>query len=593
MKIKLDIISLVPTKDHIFSNEQILTLLKEVVAAMEVKNVSFFRIRAYQQVISSIEDLTISVYDLWKQNRLSDIQGIGETLERHLNMLFTTGHVKDFDEVKKDLPLGMFALLGLRGIGAKKAFRLSSEFNLDNRSTALDLLKKAAKEGKIRVLDGFGEKSELAILSTLENQKKHKNSKERMLLSTAESICSRLLAYLQQNEHVLQVNALGSLRRRESTVGDLDIAIATNNPSSVIDHFTKFSEVAEVTAKGDSRAAVILRNEVQVDIRVSEPNAYGAMLQYFTGSKAHNIALRNFALDKKLSLSEYGIKSAQGEHKFSTEEEFYSFLGLPLIPPEIRQGRNEVELAVNKSLPDLIGPGDIKGDLHMHTTDSDGANSLEEMVQAAHMLNYEYIAITDHNPSVKINGSFDVLSVLHSKKTQIEQINSSQTSLRVLFGYEVDVLKSGELALPNSMLKQLDFAIASIHSNFDMPRNEITKRLISAIRNPYIKILGHPSGRLLTKRAPMDLDWEVIFEEVKKEGKILEINAHPSRLDLADDLVYEATRHKIPLIINTDAHATSELNNMHYGVDVARRGWCTKEHIINTKNLNDFLKTLL
>ncbi len=582
-----------PQKDFIFSNDEILILLKEVTAAMEVKNVSFFRIRAYQNVISSIEDLTISVYDLWKQKRLNEVQGMGDTLTAHFNELFTTGRAKDFESVKKDLPEGMFALLGLRGIGAKKAFRLATEFGLDNRETALSELKKAAEQGKIQVLDGFGEKSEQVILSTLEQQKKHKNSKERMMISTAESISERIIDYLKQNEAVLQAEALGSLRRRESTVGDLDIVIATNSPAEVIEHFVLFPEVADITAKGTSRAAVVLRNDVQVDIRVIEPDSYGAMVQYFTGSKAHNISLRNFALEKGFSLSEYAIKKGEVAHKFSTEKEFYSFLDLTFVPPELRQGRNEVALAAKNTLPDLVELKDIKGDTHMHTTDSDGTASLEEMVEKAVSLGYAYIAITDHNPSVRMNGSFDVLAVIENKKRKIEQINSSQDAIRVLFGYEVDVLKTGEMALPDNLLQKLDFAIASIHSSFDMPRKEITDRLLSAIRNPYIKVLGHPSGRLINKRPPMDLDWEKVFEEVKNEGKIFEINAHPSRLDLADDLVYKAARQKIPLIINTDAHSVKELDNMHYGIDVARRGWCTAENIINTKSLVDFTKSLL
>lgn len=582
-----------PQKDFMFSNEDILTLLKEVTAAMEVKEVSFFRIRAYQNAISSIEDLTISVYDLWKQQRLDEIPGIGATLMSHLNDLFTKGRVKDFEEVKKGLPDGMFALLGLRGIGAKKAYRLATEFNLENRETALQELKKVATEGKIRVLEGFGEKSELTILATLEQQKKHKSSKERMLISTAESIAARVIEYLYLNQHVEKAEALGSLRRREATVGDLDIVIATNHPQDVIEHFTKFPEVADVTAKGASRAAVVLRNDVQVDIRVISPESFGSMVQYFTGSKAHNIVLRNFALDKGLSLSEYGIKKGEDVEIFNDEPAFYAYLDLQFVPPEIRQGRNEVELASKNNLPELVQNIDIKGDLHMHTTDSDGADSIEAMVQKAISLNYEYIAITDHNPSVRTSGSFDALAVIENKKRRIEQINYSQQGVRVHFGYEVDVLKTGELALPDNLLQKLDFAIASIHSNFDMPRQEITKRLVSAIRNPYVKILGHPSGRLINKRPAMDLDWEVIFKEVLENGKVLEINAHPSRLDLADDLVYEARRQKIPLIINTDSHAVEELDNMHYGVDVARRGWCTKENIINTLPYTEFSKFLL
>jgi DNA polymerase (family 10) len=572
-----------------YSNDELLTILKEVLAAMEVKQASFFRIRAYQNVIAAIEDLTISVYDLWKQNRLAEVSGIGGTLTQHLENLFTKGKVKDFDDVKDGLPEGMFALLGLRGIGAKKAFKLATVFQLEEREGALEHLKRAAENGKIREIEGFGEKSEKVILETLNEQRLNKNSKERMLLNKASQVATRITEYLLLCEDVVSVEVLGSLRRREPTVGDLDIAVATTNPKAVVAHFIAFPEVAVITAKGESRAAVVLSNDVQVDIRVCTTEALGAMTQYFTGSKSHNIALRNYALDKGLSLSEYGIKKADKLHEFKDETEFYNFIGLDYIPPELRQGKDEVLLASKHTLPVLVTLADIKGDLHMHTTDSDGEESLAVMVESALKKGYEYIAITDHNPSIKTHGSFNLLSIIETKRRAIEHINSSFGDVRVLYGYEIDILKSGELALPNSILAKLDFAIASLHTALDDSREQVTQRMLNAIRNPYIKFIGHPSGRLLTKRPPCDLDWEQILKAVKEEGKILEINAHPQRLDLAEDLVYEARKMGIKFIINTDAHSLSDLENMHYGVDVAKRGWCTKDDILNTKPSAQFL----
>ncbi|MEN9389123.1 MAG: hypothetical protein RLY61_207 [Candidatus Parcubacteria bacterium] len=574
---------------HMYSNDELLTILKEVLAAMEVKQASFFRIRAYQNVIAAIEDLTISVYDLWKQNRLAEVSGIGGTLTQHLENLFTKGKVKDFDDVKDGLPEGMFALLGLRGIGAKKAFKLATVFQLEEREGALEHLKRAAENGKIREIEGFGEKSEKVILETLNEQRLNKNSKERMLLNKASQVATRITEYLLLCEDVVSVEVLGSLRRREPTVGDLDIAVATTNPKAVVAHFIAFPEVAVITAKGESRAAVVLSNDVQVDIRVCTTEALGAMTQYFTGSKSHNIALRNYALDKGLSLSEYGIKKADKLHEFKDETEFYNFIGLDYIPPELRQGKDEVLLASKHTLPVLVTLADIKGDLHMHTTDSDGEESLAVMVESALKKGYEYIAITDHNPSIKTHGSFNLLSIIETKRRAIEHINSSFGDVRVLYGYEIDILKSGELALPNSILAKLDFAIASLHTALDDSREQVTQRMLNAIRNPYIKFIGHPSGRLLTKRPPCDLDWEQILKAVKEEGKILEINAHPQRLDLAEDLVYEARKMGIKFIINTDAHSLSDLENMHYGVDVAKRGWCTKDDILNTKPSAQFL----
>ena len=578
------------SNSHIYSNEELLNILREVLAAMEVKEVSFFRIRAYQNVISAIEDLTISVYDLWKQNRLGEISGIGGTLTQHLDNLFTNGKVADFDDVKQGLPEGMFALLGIRGIGAKKAFKLATVFNLTHRETAVESLKKAAKEGKIRVLEGFGEKSEKTIFDNLNEQRLSKNSKERMLLSKAEQIATRITDHLLACEFVEHVEVLGSLRRKEPTVGDLDIAITTSNPKEVIAHFVAFHEVSVITAQGDSRAAVVLNNDVQVDIRVCIPSVMGSMTQYFTGSKAHNISLRNFALDRGLSLSEYGIKKGNKLHEFKNESDFYNFIGLDYILPELRQGKDEVSLAANHLLPKLVELADIKGDLHMHTTDSDGTQSIQTMVEMALARGYEYIAITDHNPSIKTQGTFNLLSIVETKRKIIEQINSSIGDRRVLYGYEVDILKSGELALPDNILSKLDFTIASLHTALDDDREQVTQRMLNAIRNPYVKFIGHPSGRLLNKRPPCDLNWEKILTAVKEEGKILEINAHPQRLDLAEDLVYEARKLGIKLIINTDAHSLEDLDNMQYGVDVARRGWCTKDDIVNTNPLAQFLK---
>ncbi len=555
-----------------YSNEELLIILKEVLAAMEVKQVSFFRIRAYQNVISAIEDLTISVFDLWRQNRLDEISGIGGTLSQHLDNLFTKGKVKDFDDVKEDLPEGMFALLGLRGIGAKKAFKLATIFNLTTREKALELLKQA-------------------ILDTLNEQRLNKNSKERMLLSKASQVAARLVEYLHTCELVEGVEILGSLRRREPTVGDLDIAVTTSNPKAVVAHFVAFEEVAVITAQGESRAAVVLSNDVQVDIRVCQAKAMGAMTQYFTGSKAHNITLRNFALERGLSLSEYGIKKRDVLHEFADEPSFYKFVGVDYVPPVLRQGKDEVLLASRHLLPDLVELEDIRGDLHMHTTDSDGEETLSAMVEAVVSRGYEYIAITDHNPSIKTHGSYNLLSIIETKRRIIEQINSSLGGIRVLFGYEVDILKSGELALPNNLLAKLDFTIASLHTALDDTREQVTQRMLNAIRNPYVRVIGHPSGRLINKRPPCDLDWEQILRAVKEEGKILEINSHPQRLDLAEDLVYEARKMGISFIINTDAHSLGDLDNMHYGVDVARRGWCVKEDIVNTKPLAQFLRS--
>jgi DNA polymerase (family X) len=575
-----------------FTNTELANILKEVVAAMEVKGANLFRLRAYQNAIVSIENLTLSVADLWESARLSDISGVGASLAQHIDELFRTGAVKEFDHAKKGLPEGMFGLLGLRGIGAKKAYKLSKAFDLNDRVTAREKLKGLAEAGKIRVLEGFGQKSEQDILEALNEAKVHKREKQRMLLITAEEISDRIVSYLKAFDVVEKVDVLGSFRRRESTIGDIDVAVATNSPAQVLDYISEFSEIKEILSRGDKKISFVLKTDVQVDVRVIEPSAYGSMLQYFTGSKQHNVILRTHALENDMSVSEYGIKRDGGLNEYATEESFYSALGLDYVPPEIRQGREEVVLATQKMLPELVKIEDIKGDIHTHTVASDGVDDLIEMVDAAVDLGYEYYGVADHAPSITSRGLKAVSSIISTQREHIEQINTSYSNITVLFGYEVNILSDATLGLPDEFLAQLDYVIASLHTSLDQDRKQMTKRLLSAIENPYVNIIGHPTGRLINDRRGIDVDWSEIFDAVLKYNKILEINAQPNRLDLPDDLVYEAIKKGIKLIINTDAHAKGGLSLMGYGVDVARRGWCTKNNIVNTLHLNEFLRLL-
>ena len=577
-----------------FTNKEVSGILKEILAAMEVKAYNRFRIRAYQNALAAIDNLTSSIYDMWENRRLNEIPGVGEGLERHLNELFTTGEVQEYKSIKEGLPDGMFALLGLRGIGAKKAFKLANNFKLVKRETTIEKLKECAKAGKIRIMDGFGEKSEKDILEAISDQKKHKNAKPRLLLIQAEEVSNRITTYLNKmkNSNKLEITALGSLRRRAPTVGDIDIAVATNAPDLVLTHFLEFPEIEEALVKGEEKVSVVLKNDIQVDLRVSTPKAYGSMLQYFTGSKQHNVILRTYAMEKGLSLSEYGIKENGKILRFSDEKRFYHKMGLPYIPPEIRHGLNEISLAAEGKLPKLIELQDIKGDLHTHTVVSDGINTLSEMTEAATTFGYAYLGISDHAPSVQTRNEAEVLSIVRNQKALIEQINNSQDKVRVLLGYEVNILNDAAMSLPDRILKELDYAIASIHTSFDQPRELVTKRLINAIKNPYINIIGHPSGRLINQREGCDINWKEVFDAALDYDKVIEINAQPNRLDLADDLVREAVRRDIKLIINTDAHATVDLNLMRFGIDVARRGFCEKKNIINTLSLQGLLKIL-
>lgn len=578
------------------SNKEIVTILKEACSAMEVKNYNFFKVRAYQNAISILDNLTTSIYDMWENQRLGEIPGIGTNLQQHLDDLFTKGKVADFDQAKHGLPDGMFALIGLRGIGAKKAFKLATAFNLTERETAIEKIKEKAEKNEIQELEGFGAKSESDILEAINQLKMTKNEKQRMLLYKAEEIVDRVLAHMKTLPEVLEIEATGSFRRRNPTIGDLDFVVATVAPEKVLEHFLTFPEIAEILVKGDKKVSVVLSNDAQVDVRVSDPKAFGAMLQYSTGSKQHNIVLRQFALEKKMSLSEYGIKIVGSDSaeplQFATEKDFYGHLGLEYIAPELRQGNGEVEAARDDKLPHLIKLGDIKGDIQSHTTASDGLNTLGEMVKMADSLGYEYYGVSDHAPSVLTRGEEEVKEIILKTRKQINALNEAQRKVKVLFGYEVNILADETLGLPDEYLEMLDYVIASIHTAFNQDRETMTRRIIKALENPFVNVLGHPSGRLINQREGIDVDWNKVFDCAKANGKIIEINAQPNRLDISDDLVREALRKNVKLMINTDAHETTQLGMMGYGIDVARRGWCEKKDIINTLGFNDFCKAL-
>ena len=575
---------------HKFTNSEIIQILKEVVAAMEVKGDTFFKVRAYHTAIASIDTLTNSVLELWENKRLGEIPGVGQALIDHLNELFTTGKVREFEKKKEGLPEGMFELIGLRKVGAKTAFKLASAFGLKHRETALEEVKSLASAGKIRELDGFSEKSEANILDAIENLKMHKSEKKRTLLAVAEKVVERIKFYMEENPAVEYCEAMGSFRRRAATIGDLDFAVASENIEETIAYFLKFPEIKEILNQGDKKASVVLKNDLQVDLRVIQKKELGSMLQYFTGNMQHNVILRQYALQNGMSLSEYGIKYKEKLEEFAHEEDFYKRLGLQYIPPELRHGRNEIDLAKKGELPKLVGYNDIKGDLHTHTTFSDGENTLEEMVQKAIELGYEYYGITDHAPSVASRGESEVKRMLEKRREEIENLDKHYKQIKLFYGLEVNILADHTLGLPDELLKILDYGIASIHSAFEMDRDKMTERVLAALSNPYIKIWGHPSGRLINERNGIDINWTKIFEFASKNDKIIEINAQPQRLDLPDDLVADALKMGCQFVINTDSHNLESLNYMKYGIDVARRGGLTKNNIVNTLSLEKFLE---
>lgn len=567
------------------TNLEITKLLKQISAAYTILGENRFKIIAYDNAATAVEHATSELKDLWDDGELKTVPGLGPSIISHLDELFRTGHSKHFDQVLEKVNPAVFSLLDIPGLGPKKAVKLVTALKL---KSVVDL-EKAAKAHKIASLESFGTKSEEDILSNLERFKKGAIKEKRMVLPLADAIADEIIAYLG-----VKVDKLGSLRRCVATIGDIDLAVATNDPKKIIDNFVAYPKKVNLIERGPTGASILLASGRQADLRVAEPDEYGAMLQYFTGSKYHNIRLRDFALKKKLSLNEYGIKTTQGLRKFATEEAFYRFLGLDYIPPELREDNGEIEATLRHDLPDLVTLDDVKGDLQMHTnfdlqTSHDpGIDSIAAMRLAGENLGYEYIGVTNHNPSSQHSNS-QIVGKLKNQKSHIEQLNLKNKGTRILNLLEVDITPNGELPISNEALDLLDGCLVGIHSNLGMDKAIMTKRVLAGLSNPVARIFAHPTGRLLEEREGYELDWGQIFEFCLKHDKALEINAEPNRLDLPDTLVREAVKRGVKLSLGTDAHAKEGLTLMKYGVSVARRGWAQKKDIINTWSYDKIL----
>lgn len=579
------------------NNQEVARLLRAIAAAYEVKDSNRFKIIAYDRAATAVEHATSEAKDLWDDGKLRTLPGIGASIAQHLDELFRTGKVKHFNRLIKGLPLAMFEFLSIPGIGAKTAYKLCQELEIKRAKTALVELEKAAKKGKIAPLEGFGEKSQADILEAILDFKKGRIKKKRMPLPYADAVAQDIIVYLKKSPATLKTDSLGSLKRRVATVGDIDIAVATKKPAEVASWFVAYPKKKKLIEKGPTGASILLKGGYQVDLRVQKPEAYGSMLQYFIGSKHHNIHLREFALKKGLSLSEHGIKKGKKLKEYATEEQFYHDLGLPWIPPEIREDTGEIEAAQKGELPNLVKTSDIKGDLHLHSnyplepSHDEGENPMKEMIMKAIELGYEYIGFSEHNPSLSHHNEKQTIDLVKRKNEAVEQLKSSHNKItrkkkkrqiNILNGLEIDIRPNGQLAFPEEGFDLLDYAVASIHSSFKMNKKEMTRRVLAGLEHPKAKILGHPTGRKLGQREGYELDWEKVFAFCKKNDKWLEINAWPDRLDLPDVLVREAVKNGVKMVINTDSHALSQMDLMPYGVSVARRGWAKKSDIINT-----------
>ena len=535
-----------------------------------------FKAAAYDRAKRSIESYPERLEDIARDpnRKLTDIPGIGADLAKKITEIVETGKSSYHQEQLAKIPRTLLDLLQLQTVGPQKVRLFYQQANVRN----VDELEAAARDGRLRGLPGMSEKSEENILKAIEV---FRRAAGRFRLDTANETADVLTAWLRDSKAVEEITPAGSLRRGRETVGDLDLLVTGRDPVGIADHFVKFPGIAAILAKGEDKVSVKLKNDMQVDVRLLARSAYGAALQYFTGSKEHNVALRDRAKRHGWKLNEYGLFQGEKVLARRTEEEIYAKLGLPWIPPELRENLGEIEAAEKDELPKLVELDDIRGDLQMHTTASDGHASIEEMAGAAKQLGYQYILITDHSKAVTVaNGLDEKRAVEHIRR--IHAARKKVKDIEIWAGSEVDILGDGSLDYPDELLKQFDIVLVSVHSRMTMPAEEMTTRLLRALENPYVRILGHPTGRQILRRDPFLFDLEKVFAAAKKLGVILEFNGNPERLDLCDRHVKLARDRGMKIIISTDAHDPQHFKLMRYGVITARRGWMEKSGVLNT-----------
>lgn len=568
------------------NNQTIAQVFNNIAELLELKGEIIFKIRAYQKAARAIEHLPVEVERLLDEERLQEIPGVGDAISRKIHELVTTGRLEYYDKLRAEFPEGIGGLLDVPGIGPKTAMRLIKEISVTNTSE----LETALRDGRVATMPRMGEKTVENLQRNLEAVRRKDT---RILLGEALPVAEELLALLKQMPGLANVSPAGSLRRFRETVGDIDIIGTADDPEAVLEKFVRLPQVTQVLGQGATKAAVIVHGALQVDFRIVEHASYGSLLQHLTGSKEHNVILRERAVRRGLHLSEYGITNdATGElERFLTEESFYGRMGLQYMPPELREAGDEIERAEADAIPTLVELADIRGDLHAHTDGSDGNNSLEEMAQAAAQRGYQYLAITDHSVGRGIAHGLSV-ERLHKQVARIRELDGKFDGLRLLAGSEVDIRSDGSLDYPDEVLAELDVVVASVHSAMGQDQAKMTQRIIAAMRNPYVDIIGHPSCRLLGMREPVAVDWEAVFRAAAATGTALEINAMPTRLDLKDIHVMRARELGVKLVIATDAHAPDHLDFMRFGVGVARRGWCEAKHILNTQTLDALVASL-
>lgn len=566
-------------------NSEIVDILNELADLLEIQGANTFRVRAYRSAARTVEGFSRSVTDMVEKDEdLSQYPGIGKDLAKKLQEITETGKLVMLEELRNEIPHEVGEFLNIPGMGPKRVHIIYNQLNVKTKNE----LKKAAEKHRIQELEGFGEKTEKSILEALD---KIESTEKRIKLSVADEIATPLVKYLERVKGVKRVIVAGSYRRRKETVGDLDILVTHKKETDVMDHFVKYEDVKKVISKGDTKSSVVLRNGLQIDLRSVADSSYGAALYYFTGSKEHNVAVRKIAQAQKLKINEYGIFKGNKKVAGKTEEEVFKAVGLSYVEPELRENRGEIEAARENKLPNLVELKDIKGDLHSHSTYTDGRFSISEMVNAAKEHGYEYLAFTDHSKHVTVAGGMDEKE-LRKQIKEIDKLNEEIEGITILKGIEVDILEDGSLDLPDDVLKELDLVYCSVHYKFNLSREKQTERVIRAMDNPYFNILAHPTGRLINKRDPYDIDINQVMKAAKERGCFLEINSSPERLDLSDVHVKSAKDMGIKISISTDAHSLSDLDNIKYGIWQGRRGWLEKKDVLNTRKLGELKKLL-
>lgn len=563
------------------SNDEVSSLLSEYADLLKLSGQDQFRIRAYENAARSVRGSQRDVADMSAKD-LTDLPNVGKSIAEKIREWVDTGMVEKLDELRAEVGGGVRDLLSVSGLGPKRAALVNRELGISSVAE----LRAAAERGALRDLDGFGELLEEKILAATEHV-----GQERVHVGIAFRMAEAVLDELRDLDEVKKITYAGSLRRVQETIGDVDVLVASNQPVPIMDRFTSMDVVREVLARGDTKSSVVTREGVQVDLRVIEPDVWGAALIYFTGSKAHNVKIRERAVQRGLKLSEYGLFEADTDELLAskTEEEVYAALGLPWIAPTLREDRGEVEAALAGELPEIVQPGDIRGDLHGHTDLTDGVASLEEMVEAAAARGYRYYAITDHAPLLTMQRMTEEKAL--EQRGRLRKL-SERHDIELLHGSELNIQADGSVDWDEEFLSGFDVLVASIHSHFDLPEAEQTRRLIRAIEHPCVNIIGHPSARRQGKRAPIEFDLEAVCKAAARTGTALEINAQPERFDLPDELIRAARDYGVVFAVSTDSHAVPELDNMSLGVGNAQRGWATRAEVVNALPLRELRRFL-